>query len=70
MATAFVDTRLFEAVNQSRLAHDVGLSRSYISLIFRGKRNPKLSVAARIARHLNVSLDQLVLYQEAQRSLN
>ncbi|QSF55762.1 helix-turn-helix domain-containing protein [Brevundimonas fontaquae] len=54
--------RLDRGITLEALAHDVGLSYSYVGELERGRRNPTLKVVERIARALEV--DALVLLQE------
>lgn len=42
-----------------RVSHGTGVSSSYLSYIFNGKRVPSLAVAARIASYLACSIDKL-----------
>jgi transcriptional regulator with XRE-family HTH domain len=48
--------------NQSDLARAMGLHKSHVSLIFAGKRQPSLDVAAGLAARLRVSLDEFYTY--------
>jgi len=52
-------SKLYPNVCLERLAKSVNLSSGYISRVMRGLNKPSLDVAQRIARELNVSLDQL-----------
>lgn len=47
------------------MGRDVGISAVHVSLILRGQRTPSLTVAARIAKHMGVSIDEL--YRKLQR---
>lgn len=47
------------SVSQEKLAEDVGISRSYLSEIERGERNPSFSVIRKIADSLNASIEEL-----------
>lgn len=51
--------RLERGISQERLAHQVGVHRTYMGFIERGERNPTLGNVAKIARTLGVSLEQL-----------
>lgn len=53
--------RLDKGITLEALAHDVGLSYSYVGELERGRRNPTLKVIEQIARALEV--DALVLLQ-------
>ena len=47
-------------MSQEELAFESGLHRTYISGIERGARNPTVVILARLAKTLQVSVDQLV----------
>ena len=47
-------------ISQERLAEQADLHVTYVSLVERGKRNPTLDVAERLARALNMPLSRLV----------
>jgi len=47
------------------LGREVGISAVHASHILRGLRTPSLTVAARIAKHMGVSID--VLYKRLQQ---
>ncbi|OYX58025.1 MAG: transcriptional regulator [Brevundimonas subvibrioides] len=53
--------RLDKGITLEALAHDVGLSYSYVGELERGRRNPTLKVIEQIARALEV--DPLILLQ-------
>lgn len=53
-------TRSDKEVTLEGLAHDVGLSYSYVGEIERGKRNPTLAVVERIAKALDVEPIELL----------
>jgi len=52
--------RVAQDVSQEELADLAGLDRTYVSGIERGVRNPTLLVLLRLARSLDVRLDDLV----------
>jgi transcriptional regulator with XRE-family HTH domain len=54
------NARLAAAMSQDDVAEKVGISQVAYSFFERGLKSPSLPVAARIARTLNVSLDELV----------
>jgi len=55
------ELRVSKGITLEALAHDVGLSYSYVGELERGRRNPTLKVIEQIARALEV--DALVLLQ-------
>ncbi len=44
-------------ISQEQLANEIGLDRTYISGIERGKRNPSIQSLYRIAKGLDVTLE-------------
>lgn len=52
--------RLARGLSIEALAHDAGLSYSYVGQIERGRRNPTLSVIEALATALGVSADNLL----------
>jgi transcriptional regulator with XRE-family HTH domain len=48
------------------VARGCGLHASYISLLLRGKRNPRLTTARKVADAMGVSLDELFLYLQSR----
>lgn len=56
--------RAFHDVNQSDLAAQLGVSRSYLSEIESGKKTPSLELLKRYASHFDLSLSTLVLFSE------
>lgn len=46
-------------VSQEQLANEIGIDRTYISGIERGRRNPSIQSIYRIAKGLNISLEEL-----------
>lgn len=57
LATACRDGRLALGLTQSAVAAKVGVARSYIAGIERGRANPTLDVIVRLARALGLELD-------------
>ena len=55
------ELRVSKGITLEALAHDVGLSYSYVGELERGRRNPTLKVIEQIARALEV--DALALLQ-------
>lgn len=46
--------------SQEEFADQAGLHRTYVSAVERGVRNPTLSVMARLAKALDITLSELV----------
>ena len=59
------ERRVSKGITLEALAHDVGLSYSYVGELERGRRNPTLKVIEQIARALDV--DPLILLQAELR---
>ncbi len=59
MSLAQVEQKVNEAGTQSRLAKELGLDRSHIHLVLKGKRKPSLDVFFGIAAGLKVDSDSL-----------
>ena len=61
-----IDTRWFQdlltdrRLSQRRLAREIGLDPSAVSLMFRGKRRMQMTEAAQVARLLGVPLDDVI----------
>lgn len=54
--------RKIEGVNRSELARECGLTRSYVSQVLNGKREPGISVARTVAKKLGVTVDVFADY--------
>lgn len=48
-----------DRVNRTKLAKELGVTRTHVSLVLSGKSVPSLPIAARIADRTGVTLDQL-----------
>lgn len=59
--TKLVEARKKLNLSQYELAHRVNIDRAYLTNIENGKGNPSLKVASRIAKELNMSVDDLFL---------
>ena len=53
-------------VNQQEMAHLCGVSRQTISLIERGDYNPSVTLALKIAKVLEATVEELFCYLEEQ----
>lgn len=53
------ELRLAKGISQEKLAHSVGVHRTYLGFIERGERNPTLENINKIASTLGVSLSDL-----------
>lgn len=49
-----------QSTSQEKLAESAEIDRTYVSMIERGKRNPTLEIANRLAEALGVKLSELI----------
>ncbi|MBK9494687.1 MAG: helix-turn-helix transcriptional regulator [Xanthomonadales bacterium] len=56
--------RSFHEVNQSDLAAQLGISRSYVSEIESGRKVPSLELLQKYAAHFEMPLSSLILFSE------
>lgn len=57
--------RKHRGLSQEQLAEEADVDQTYVSLVERGKRNPSIDIADRLARALGTKLSLLV--EEAER---
>ena len=55
-------------VNQTEMGNLVGVSRQTISQIERGDYSPSVTLALKIAKVLNVSVEEIFSYEEGEES--
>ena len=55
-------------VNQTEMGNLVGVSRQTISQIERGDYSPSVTLALKIAKVLNVSVDEIFSYEEGEEN--
>lgn len=55
------ELRLNRGYSQTDLARRVGLSRPYLSQLESGTRSPSLGLAERLARALDITVDELLV---------
>ena len=56
--------RSSQGINQTELGKMVGVSRQTISLIERGDYSPSVTLALKIARIFQVSVEDIFMYEE------
>lgn len=56
--------RVFHGTRQATLASELGISRSYLSEIEGGKKEPSLGLLYRYADHFTIPLSSLLLFSE------
>ena len=55
-------------VNQTEMGNLVGVSRQTISQIERGDYSPSVTLALKIAKVLNVSVEEIFSYEEGEQN--
>ncbi len=58
--------RAMHDLTQDALAHHLGVTRQTILAIEKGKYDPSLELAFKIARYFNVSIEEVFTYSETQ----
>lgn len=56
--------RIFHDLKQNELAERLGLSKSYISELEKGNRNPSLEVVEKYARAFNIPTSSILFFSE------
>jgi Predicted transcriptional regulators len=64
MKTRIKELRARQNLTQEELARLVGVRRETILFLEKGKYNPSLKLAYKIARALNASIDEVFLFEE------
>ncbi|HUS74750.1 MAG TPA: helix-turn-helix transcriptional regulator [Methanothrix sp.] len=64
MKTRIKELRARHNLTQEELAHLVGVRRETILFLEKGKYNPSLKLAYKIARALKASIDEVFLFEE------
>ena len=65
--------KVFRAMNdmtQEDLAQEIGVTRQTILAIEKGKYVPSLDLAFRIARHFNVTIEDVFQYESASLTID
>lgn len=58
------DVRKERGVTQEGLARTLGVSRQTIGSLENGRYNPSILLAFRIARHFDMTIEELFIYEE------
>ncbi|MBN2109956.1 MAG: helix-turn-helix transcriptional regulator [Methanosarcinaceae archaeon] len=64
MKTRIKELRARYDMTQEDLARKVGVRRETIGFLEKGKYNPSLKLAYKVARCLRISIDELFLFEE------
>lgn len=56
--------RIFNGLTQQELAHDLGISDSYLSQIESGKRTPTLETVSAISSQFRIPVSSLMFFSE------
>ncbi|MCC4771422.1 helix-turn-helix domain-containing protein [Methanosarcina sp. DH2] len=65
MKTRIKELRARHDLTQEALANLVGVRRETIVFLEKGKYNPSLKLAYRIARTLNATIDELFIFEDS-----
>lgn len=65
MSLAVVERKV-DAANRTELAKALGLSRTYVSQVLSGQRDPALSVARRVAKEIGLTVEAFAGYLETK----
>jgi len=49
-----------KGITMSDIARSTGMSLSYVSLVFHGKREPRVTTAIKMAQYIGVSLEDFI----------
>lgn len=60
------EIRSERGIRQDELAKALGVSRQTISSIENGRYNPSISLAFKLARYFEVSIEDLFIYEEEE----
>ncbi len=69
MKTKLKVYRAVHDLTQEDLAREIGVTRQTIIAIEKGKYNPSLELAFKIARHFEVTIEDVFIYDQSPRSL-
>jgi len=61
--------RAMHDLTQEDLAREIGITRQTIIAIEKGKYNPSLELAFKIARYFEVSIEDIFVYDDPQSNL-
>jgi putative transcriptional regulator len=69
MKTKLKVYRAMHDLRQEDLAREIGITRQTIIAIEKGKYNPSLELAFKIARYFEVTIEDIFVYDQSLRSI-
>ena len=64
MKNRIEDIRKEKGIRQEELAKSMGVSRQTISSLENGRYNPSITLAYKIAKYFNMSIEEIFIYEE------
>lgn len=68
MKNRLEDIRKAHGLNQEELAHALKVSRQTISSLEKGRYNPSIILAFKIARYFHMTIEDIFIYEEEEKS--
>ncbi|MEE0435171.1 MAG: helix-turn-helix transcriptional regulator [Peptococcaceae bacterium] len=68
MKNRLEEIRKARGLRQEELAHDLAVSRQTISSLEKGRYNPSIVLAFKIARYFNLTIEDIFIYEEEDES--
>lgn len=68
MKNRLEDIRKAHGLNQEELAHALKVSRQTISSLEKGRYNPSIILAFKIARYFHMMIEDIFIYEEEEES--
>ncbi len=66
MKNRLEEIRKEKGIKQEELANDLEVSRQTISSLENGRYNPSITLAFKIARYFNMSIEEIFIYEEEE----
>ena len=64
MKNRLEEIRKGKGINQEQLANELEVSRQTISSLEKGRYNPSITLAFKIARYFKMSIEEIFIYEE------
>ena len=68
MKNRLEEIRKARGLRQEELAHDLAVSRQTISSLEKGRYNPSIILAFKIARYFHLTIEDIFIYEEEDES--